>query len=50
LTTGGTGETNSAAGPSRYRPRDMWRMSSGQALIFIAVVVVMVALAVLLLA
>jgi hypothetical protein len=41
LTTGGAGETNPAAGTYR---RTMWRMSNGQALIFVAAVVIAVAL------
>jgi hypothetical protein len=41
LTTGGTGGTNPAE-PSTYR-RTMWRMSDAQALIFIAAIVVAVA-------
>jgi hypothetical protein len=43
--TGGVGETNST-----YRRRTMWRMSKSGTLIFIAAVVVMVAVALLLMA
>jgi hypothetical protein len=39
LTTGGTGET-----PSTYRRRTMWRVSSIEVVIFIAVVIIAVAL------
>jgi hypothetical protein len=48
LTAGGAGERNPAAGDRRTGGRTMWRMSNAQALIFIAVVVVMVALLLLL--
>jgi hypothetical protein len=44
LTTGGSGGRNSAAGPSTYRRRTLWRISNAQALIFIAAVIVAVAL------
>ncbi len=40
LTPGGTGETNPAGISSTYRRRTMWRMSNAQALIFVAVAVV----------
>jgi hypothetical protein len=46
-TTGGAGGTNPAAGDRRTGGHIMWRMSTARALIFIAVVVVMVALALL---
>jgi t-SNARE complex subunit (syntaxin) len=44
LTTVGTGDTNPAAGHRRNRRRAMWRMSSIEVVIFIAVVTVAVAL------
>jgi hypothetical protein len=44
LTIGGSGETNPAAGPSTYRRRIMWTMTTGEAVIFIAACAVMVAL------
>lgn len=45
LTSHCAGGTNPVAGPSTYR-RTMWRLSNAQALIFVAAVVIMVALAV----